>query len=257
MRRLAAVSRCSRPVMARSSVYNRAMPSKATRLSMRMYSDKPEKSTTSSEEPVDESKPEQPASAESSIESPEVVELKARLDTKDKEAAVYKDRYLRSVADFQNLQETTKREIKNAKDYAIQKFAKDLVESVDNFDRALAVVAEDELIIEAIDKSIEGNSNNNDDGNTIAKSVGAKEVKALYDGIKMTQDVFEKTLARHGLQKLNPIGEKFDPNIHEATFEIVQPDKEPGTIFHVQQIGFTLNDRVLRAPKVGVVKAPE
>jgi molecular chaperone GrpE len=159
-------------------------------------------------------------------------ELKTKFDAKDKETALLKERYTRSVADFRNLQDTTKREIQKAKDYALQKFAKDLLESVDNFDRALSVVPEDKR----------------DDRER------HKELVDLYEGIKMTQDVFERTLSRHGLVKLNPLGEKFDPNVHEATFEVPQPDKEPGTVFHVQQTGFSLHDRVLRAPKVGVVK---
>ena len=80
------------------------------------------------------------------------------------------------------------------------------------------------------------------------------EVKNLYEGVDMTRNVFEKTLAKHGIEKIDPMGEQFDPNMHEATFEIPQPDKEPGTVFHVQQPGYTLNARVLRPAKVGLVK---
>ncbi|ANB14695.1 Mge1p [Sugiyamaella lignohabitans] len=162
-------------------------------------------------------------------------ELQSKFEAKDKEVAKFKEHYTRSVADFRNLQETTKREIQKARDYALQKFAKDLLDSVDNFDRALAVVPEEKR---------------SDKENHV-------ELANLYEGVKMTQEVFEKTLARHGLVKLNPLGEKFDPNVHEATFEVPQPDKEPGTVFHVQQTGFALNDRVLRAPKVGVVKGTD
>lgn len=162
----------------------------------------------------------------------ELKELQAKFEKKDKEAAQFKDQLLRSMADFRNLQETTKREITKAKEFALQKFAKDLLESVDNFDRALSVVDQDKR---------------NDPENH-------KELVDLYEGIKMTQNVFEKTLERHGLKKIFPEGEKFDPNQHEATFEAPQPDKEPGTVFFVQQAGFLLNDRVLRAAKVGVVQ---
>lgn len=160
----------------------------------------------------------------------EKFEINNKYLKKDKDYAELKDHYLRSVADFRNLQETTKREIQKAKDYALQKFSKDLLESIDNFDHALRAVSKD---------SVEANN----------------EIKDLYEGVKMVQTVFEKTLSRHGIVKIEPIGEKFNPNIHEATFEIPQPDKEPGTIFHVQQAGYSLNDRVLRAAKVGVVKS--
>jgi molecular chaperone GrpE len=168
-------------------------------------------------------------------EKSELDVLKQKFEQKDKELAKYKDLYARSVADFRNLQETTKRETQNARDFALQKFIKDLIESVDNFDRALTVVPEDKR----------------------TDRENFKELADLYDGFRMMQTVFEKTLAKHGLEKVNPIGEKFDPNVHEATFEVPQPDKEPGTIFHVQQPGFSLNKRVLRAAKVGVVKGQD
>ncbi|CCH59236.1 hypothetical protein TBLA_0B03980 [Henningerozyma blattae CBS 6284] len=158
-----------------------------------------------------------------------VKELESKLEEKTKENVELRDRLLRSIADFRNLQQVTKKDIQNAKDFALQKFAKDLLESVDNFGHALKAFKEDDL------------SKN-------------QEINDLYTGVKMTRDVFEKTLKKHGIEQLNPLGEEFDPNKHEATFELPQPDKEPGTVFHVQQIGFTLNNRVLRPAKVGIVK---
>jgi molecular chaperone GrpE len=141
------------------------------------------------------------------------------------------DKYLRSVADFRNLQERTKREIQAAKDFAIQRFARDLVESVDNLDRALGTVPADKLKDNA-------------------------DLSALHDGIKMTDGILINTLKKHGLERFDPSesGEKFDPNVHEAVFQAPQPDKEDGICFHTQQKGFKLNGRVLRPAKVGVVK---
>lgn len=164
-----------------------------------------------------------------------LAEVTAKYEAKDKECAKFKDAYARAIADFRNLQKTTEREIEKSKAFALQKFAKDLVESVDNFDLALEAVAQEKL---------EGNSGN-------------KDLIEFYQGIKMVQEVFERTLEKHGLTKMNPIGEEFDANLHEATFQVPQPDKKPGTIFHVQRVGFKLNDRVLRAPKVGVVAESE
>jgi molecular chaperone GrpE len=145
------------------------------------------------------------------------------------------DRYLRSVAEFRNLQERTKRDMQTARDFAIQKFAKDLVESIDNLDRALGMVPEEKL------KS---------------DSEHVKDLVALYDGLKMTDNILMSTLKKHGLERFDPSveGEKFNPNEHEATFMTPQPDKEDNTVFHTQQKGFKLNGRVLRAAKVGVVK---
>jgi molecular chaperone GrpE len=140
------------------------------------------------------------------------------------------DKCLRTVADFRNLQDRTQREVKSARDFAIQKFAKDLIDSVDNLDRALTTVAPEKL-----------NADNQDLNN-------------LHEGIKMTETVLMQTLEKHGLERLSPEGEKFNPNEHEATFMTPQPEKDDNTVFFVQQKGFKLNGRVLRAAKVGVVK---
>lgn len=140
---------------------------------------------------------------------------------------------MRTVADFRNLQERTQREVKTAREFAIQKFAKDLVESVDNLDRALTMVPAEKLA---------------------AKDEASQDLVNLYDGLKMTESILMQTLAKHGLERLSPEGEKFNPNEHEATFMAPQPDKENNMVFLVQQKGFKLNGRVLRAAKVGVVK---
>ncbi|KAF2257965.1 GrpE-domain-containing protein [Lojkania enalia] len=195
----------------------------ATRLaSLRWYSEPAAKEG----EGAAESKP----AAET--QSPESSKLKGELEKKDKEIIELKDKYLRSVADFRNLQERTKREIQVAKDFALQRFARDLVESVDNLDRALSTVPSEKLAAE-----------NND-------------LVTLHDGLKMTESILMSTLKKHGLERFDPSVEceKFDPNVHEAVFQTPQPDKEDGTVFHTQQKGFLLNGRVLRAAKVGVVK---
>jgi molecular chaperone GrpE len=142
------------------------------------------------------------------------------------------DKYLRSVADFRNLQERTARETKAAKDFAIQRFARDLVESVDNLDRALSTVAPEKLQGENSDLS------------------------AFHEGVKMTDSILINTLKKHGLERFDPseTTEKFDPNVHEAVFQAPQPDKEDGVVFFTQQKGFKLNGRILRPAKVGVVK---
>jgi molecular chaperone GrpE len=142
------------------------------------------------------------------------------------------DKYLRSVADFRNLQERTARETKAAKDFAIQRFARDLVESVDNLDRALSTVAPEKL-----------NGDNQD-------------LTSLHEGVKMTDGILINTLKKHGLERFDPAeaNEKFDPNVHEAVFMAPQPGKEDNVVFFTQQKGFMLNGRVLRPAKVGVVK---
>ncbi|VEU23766.1 DEKNAAC104975 [Brettanomyces naardenensis] len=157
---------------------------------------------------------------------------KEALDSMQKENAQLKDRYMRAVADFRNLQGTSQREMQKARDFALQKFSKDLLETIDNFDHALNAVKDE-------DRSA-------NDG-----------LSRFFDGIKMTKDVFEKTLQKHGLKRIDPLDEEFDPNRHEAVFQVAVPGKEPGTVCMVQQTGYELNGRVLRAAKVGVAKAAE
>lgn len=169
------------------------------------------------------------------VQSLELESKQKELEAKQKEAADLKDRYLRAVADFRNLQERTKREVQSAREFAIQRFAKDLIESIDNLDRALDTVPQE--LREDREKN--------------------KDLADLYSGLKMTESILMNTLAKHGIERFDASGELFNPNKHEATFEVPQPDKEPGTVFHTQQKGFTLHGRVLRAAKVGVVKKVE
>ncbi|KAI4145037.1 MAG: hypothetical protein LQ341_002483, partial [Variospora aurantia] len=156
------------------------------------------------------------------------------------------DRYLRSVADFRNLQERTKRDIQSARDFAIQKFATDLLESIDNLDRALTTVPASKLAPQSSDPDTPAD-----------EKTYSKDLANLYDGLKMTETILMVTLKKHGLERFDPSegeGQPFNPNLHEATFQTKVEGKEDGQVFMTQQKGFTLNGRVLRAAKVGVVK---
>ncbi|KAK0513847.1 hypothetical protein JMJ35_003569 [Cladonia borealis] len=164
--------------------------------------------------------------------------IKKELEAKNKEIIDIKDKYLRSVADFRNLQDRTKRDIDNARSFAITRFASDLIESVDNLDRALATAQATQLA-----ESGSGTDANND-------------LENLLEGLKMTERILMQTLKKHGLERFDPSekGERFDPNLHEATFQTRVEGKEDGSVFMTQQKGFLLNGRVIRAAKVGVVK---
>jgi molecular chaperone GrpE len=123
--------------------------------------------------------------------------------------------------------------MENARNFAIQRFAVDLLESIDNFDRALLAVPKEKL--------------------NAAKTEENKDLLDLVDGLKMTQNILLNTLQKHGLERFDP-GEpgedgkpqKFDPKIHEATFMTKVEGKENGEIMYTQSKGFTLNGRVLR-----------
>ncbi|KAM7208476.1 GrpE domain containing protein [Naviculisporaceae sp. PSN 640] len=203
------------------------------RATARWYSSEPAKEGEAAKEEATKSN--ENGNGNGSGQESELDTLKKQLEAKDAELRDWKDKYLRSVADFRNLQERTQREMKAARDFAIQKFAKDLVDSVDNFDRALTMVPEEKL-------------------NQKEKNEHVQDLVNLYEGLKMTENIMIETLKKHGLERFDPINEKFNPNEHDATFMAPMPDKEHHTVFHTQQKGFKLNGRVLRPAKVGVVK---
>ncbi|KAJ3111016.1 GrpE protein 1, mitochondrial [Phlyctochytrium bullatum] len=128
----------------------------------------------------------------------------------------------------------TKREVESTAQYAIQKFAKDLLETSDVLGLALKAVPETEL----------SNPSN-------------VHLKNLTEGVALTKANLMKTFERHGIVEINPVGEKFDPNVHQAVYQAPIPGKEPGTIAEVTKTGFNLHGRVLRPAQVGVVMGNE
>ncbi|OAQ34827.1 GrpE-domain-containing protein [Linnemannia elongata AG-77] len=157
------------------------------------------------------------------------------LAAKDKQLAEVKDRLLRTLADMENLRQRTAKEVANTKDYAIQKFAKDLLDTADILNMAIKNVPEDQ----------------------IAESSDNTHLKSLHTGVSMTRDELLKTFKRYGVESFDPMNEKFDPNLHQANFQVPMPGKEPGTVFDVQKIGFMIKGRVLRPAQVGVVQSTD
>ncbi len=139
-----------------------------------------------------------------------------------------KDKLLRTLADMENLRRRTAREITDARSYGVTKFATDMVTVVDNLQRALESIPADDLV----------------------KADGA--FKALIDGVELTERDMMKSLERHGVKKLEPMGQKFDPNLHQAMFEAPDNIMPKGHVMQVVQSGFTIGERSLRAAMVGV-----
>lgn len=160
------------------------------------------------------------------------------------------DKYLRSVANFRNLQDITKRDIQTARDFAISRFATDLIESVDNFDRALANLPTATTTSTTTTTTTNSTSTNNgENGSSSSSSSSNQELQNLYDGLKMTEKILMQTLKKHGLERFDPSqqpGTKFDPRLHEATFQTKVEGKADGDVIMVQQKGFMLNGRILR-----------
>ena len=151
-------------------------------------------------------------------------------------------RYLQ--ADFINLQRNSAREKEQTKDYAITKFASDLLETADVLSLALKSVPP-----EALKPPSSPTSTSTPEGRS-----AQAYLTELHTGVEMTHRLLLQTLFKYHVKPYDPTGEKFDPNKHEAMFQAPIPDKEPGTVFDCQKVGYTIKDRILRAAKVGVVQ---
>lgn len=145
-----------------------------------------------------------------------------------KENEELKDRALRMAADMENLRRRTAKEIQDARAYAIANFAREMLSVSDNLARALdAVPAE-------------------------ARAAADSGLAALVEGVEMTERAMLAGLERHGVKRLEPQDQKFDPNFHQAMFEVPNPNVPAGTVVQVVQPGYSIGDRVLRPAMVGV-----
>jgi molecular chaperone GrpE len=141
-----------------------------------------------------------------------------------------KEKLLRTLADMENLRRRTEREVADARTYAVANFARDMLTVADNFQRAIGSVPAD------------------------SRAGGDPAFKALIEGIELTEREMLKTLERYGVRRIDPQGERFDPNLHQAMFEVPNPDVPSGTVVQVVQTGYVIGERVLRPALVGVAK---
>lgn len=157
----------------------------------------------------------------------QIAELVAKLTA---ESTDLKDRLLRTLAEMENLRRRTEREVADARTYGASNFARDVLAVADNIQRALDSFGP-ELRVGADDS-----------------------VKALVDGIELTERELLKALEKNGVKRFDPKGEKFDPNFHQAMFEAPDPSVPSGFVSQVVQPGFKIGERVLRPALVGVSK---
>jgi len=165
-----------------------------------------------------------PAASEPSAE-----ETTARLES---ERAELRDKLLRALADMENLRRRTEREIADTRAYAVTAFARDMLSVADNLRRAIETVPEH------------------------ARKSGDSAVMGLIEGIELTERELAKTLERHGVRKLVPAGQKFDPNLHQAMFEAPHDSIAKGQVHTVVQPGYAIGERVLRPALVGISSGP-
>src|SRR5499427_2922556 len=146
-----------------------------------------------------------------------------------KEVADYKDKLLRALADMENLRRRTDREVADARAYGVSSLARDIVGVADNLRRALEAGGESATVVEG-------------------------PAKALHEGVALIERDLLKVLERHGVKRLDPQGAKFDPNFHQAIFEVCDANIAPGSVAQVIQPGYMIGERVLRPALVGVSK---
>ncbi len=138
-----------------------------------------------------------------------------------------KDKLLRALAESENIRRRAERDRKDAETYGGTRLARDLLAVHDNLDRALSHV--DDALRE--------------------------QAKGFIEGVELTQRELLSAFAKHRIEKVSPgMGEKFDPNRHQAMFEAPVPGAEPGTVIEVMQAGFTIAGRLLRPALVGVAR---
>jgi|SRR5580704_6173689 molecular chaperone GrpE len=147
----------------------------------------------------------------------------------DRELAEMKDRLLRTLAEMENLRKRTEREVTDARLYGVASFARDVLSVADNIRRALEAVPAEAL-------------------------ANAQAMKVLVDGVELTERELLKALEKNGVRQFTPQGEKFDPNVHQAMYEVTDPSVPAGSIVQVMQPGYMIGERVLRPALVAVAK---
>ena len=152
------------------------------------------------------------------------------LELLEKERDELKDQYYRTAAEMENVKRRAARDVEQANKYGPLSFIRDLTTPLDNMQRALDTAPEDR---DGLDETY----------------------RNILIGLEMTVQEITKIMEKHGVNVVNPEGEKFDYNHHQAMFEVPTDDAEPGTVVAVAQQGYVLHDRLIRPAMVGVAKA--
>ncbi|MGI9354932.1 MAG: nucleotide exchange factor GrpE [Rhizobiaceae bacterium] len=179
---------------------------------------------------MDAAEAEEAASPEPEADPNDPATVLAVLDKLKAENEELKDKTLRTVAEMENLRRRTAREIADTRSYAVANFARDLLGVGDNLQRAIQAVSEEK------------------------RECGSEEFKNLLEGVELTERELLKALDKAGVTKFNPEGEKFDPNLHQAMFEMPDENKPNNSVAQVVQEGYKIGERVLRPAMVGVAK---
>ncbi len=162
-------------------------------------------------------------------ESPWAQDPAARIAELEEEIASVKDQFLRSMAEAENVRKRSERHLAEAHKYGVANFARAILTVADDLSRALSAVPEDQRQGEGL-------------------------FQTLLGGVEAVERELVKVLDAHNIERIDPAGEPFDPNFHEAMFEVPDSDFPSGTVVQVIQPGYRLHDRLLRPARVGVAK---
>lgn len=167
--------------------------------------------------------------ADTTASDDDVSLLHSKIHQLAEESARYKDQWVRSVAEAENTRKRLQRELEDNARYAVSNFAKDMVEVLENLSRASNSIPQD--------------------------AVNSSDVlKTLNDGLSLTRQEMLRTLEKYGIQRIDPVGQKFDHNFHQAVVQIPRTDVPDGTVVQVVQAGYVIHDRLLRPAMVAVSK---
>lgn len=156
----------------------------------------------------------------------------ARIADLEKQLAAMKDQALRALAEAENTRKRSDRDRQDTAKFSVSSFAKELLTVADNLRRALSAI-------------------------TPEQQANSPELKNIYTGVEATERELLGLFERNGIKKIEPLGNKFDANLHEVLFEIDAHDKPPGIVMQVIEPGYTIHERLLRPARVGVSKGGE
>ncbi len=169
--------------------------------------------------------------AENTISNEELAALNAKIDEQAAELAQLKDQNLRTLAEMQNLRQRTEKDVSDARKFGMTGFARDMISVLENVTRAESSVSAEE---------IEQN----------------ELLQKIMEGLKLTREELLKTFESNGIKRIDPQGEKFDHNFHQAVVQIPDAEAAPNTVVQVMQAGYVIHGRLLRPAMVGVSTTP-
>lgn len=162
--------------------------------------------------------------------APEASSENDQVATLEAQVADLRDRFLRAVAEGENIRKRAERDVADARAYGISSFARDVLGVADNLARTIEHVG------------------------TEARASTDPSLKALLEGVEITERDLQMILQKNGVKPINPLGEKFDPHFHQAMFEVPDSGHPQGTVAQVIQTGYAIGERVLRPAMVGVAR---